>query len=115
MEELIPDMDYAGKKVLVVHQQVIADAIRKELRKKGAAEIQTASWFMMQKELREERDVFLRDEDDYTELIKNNDFDFIFADAAMERMTPQAEGRFINVRHFAVSGRQTETRYLYGR
>ena len=115
VEELIPDMDYAGKKVLVVHQQVIADSIRKELRKKGAAEIQTASWFMMQKELREEHDVFLRDEDDYTELIKNNDFDLIFADAAMERMTPQAAGRFINVRHFAVSGRLTETGYFYGR
>ena len=106
VEDLIPDMDYSGKKILVVHQQVIADSIRRELKKRGAEEVQNASWFMMKKELKEQQDVFLRDEDDYTDLVKNNDFDLIFADAAMKPMTPK--GRFINVRHFAVSGRLAE-------
>ena len=106
VEDLIPDMDYSGKKILVVHQQVIADSIRRELKKRGAEEVHNASWFMMKKELKEQQDVFLRDEDDYTDLVKNNDFDLIFADAAMKPMTPK--GRFINVRHFAVSGRLAE-------
>ena len=60
--ELIPEMDYTGKKILVVHQQVIADSIRRELKARGAEIVQVADWFMMKKELREEGDVFLRDE-----------------------------------------------------
>ena len=63
---------------------------------------------MMKKELKEEQDIFLRDEEDYIDLVKNNDFDLIVADAAMQPMTSDPEGRFINLRHFAVSGRLTE-------
>ena len=63
---------------------------------------------MMKKELKEEQDIFLRDEEDYIDLVKNNDFDLIVADAAMQPMTLDSEGRFINLRHFAVSGRLTE-------
>lgn len=108
VEELFPDMDYTGKKILVVHQQVMADSIRKEFRKKGADSVVNASWFMMKKELKEEQDVFLRDEDDYINLVKNNHFDLIVADAAMQPMTSEPEDRFMNVRHFAVSGRLME-------
>ena len=105
VDELIPDMDYTGKRVLVVHQQVIADSIRRELLQKGAETVQKASWFMMKKELLMDGDVPLRDEDDYIELVQNGDFDIIFADGCMERMTPEFEGIFVNTRHFAVSGK----------
>ena len=58
-----------------------------------------------QKELREEGDVFLRDEDDYIEVVENGDFDIIFADGCMERMIPEFKGIFVDTRHFAVSGK----------
>lgn len=103
--ELIPGMDYTGKKILVVHQQVIADSIRRELKARGAEIVQVADWFMMKKELREEGDVFLRDEDDYIEVVENGDFDIIFADECMKRMVPEFGGIFVNTRHFAVSGK----------
>ena len=103
--ELIPKMDYSGKKILVVHQQVIADSIRRELKARGAEIVQVADWFMMKKELLEEGDAFLRDEDDYIELVRDGDFDIIFADECMKRMTPEFEGIFVNTRHFAVSGK----------
>lgn len=103
--ELIPEMDYTGKKILVVHQQVIADSIRRELKARGAEIVQVADWFMMKKELREEDDVFLRDEDDYIEVVENGDFDIIFADECMKRMVPEFGGIFVNTRHFAVSGK----------
>ena len=103
--ELIPEMDYTGKKILVVHQQVIADSIRRELKARGAEIVQVADWFMMKKELREEGDVFLRDEDDYIEVVENGDFDIIFADECMKRMVPEFGGIFVNTRHFAVSGK----------
>ena len=106
--ELIPEMDYTGKKILVVHQQVIADSIRRELKARGAEIVQVADWFMMKKELREEGDVFLRDEDDYIEVVENGDFDIIFADECMKRMVPEFGGIFVNTRHFAVSGKLIE-------
>ena len=108
VEDLIPEMDYTGKRILVVHQQVIADSIRKELLKRSAGTVQTACWFMMKKELQTDGDVILRDEDDYIELVQNGEFDIIFADRCMERMTPGFEGTFVNTRHFAVSGKLIE-------
>ena len=105
VEDLLPDMDYTGKRILVVHQQVIADSIRKVLLERGAEIVQTASWFMMKKELQADEDVILRDEDAYIELVQNGEFDIIFADECMDRMTPKFDGTFVNTRHFAVSGK----------
>ena len=106
VDELVPDMDYTGKKILVVHQQVIADSIRAELRKRGeGAKVTVASWFSMEKDLLEEGDVSLRDEDDYIELVENGDFDVVFADPCMKRMVPGFAGEFVDAVHFAVSGK----------
>ena len=84
------------------------NVVRKELLKRGAGTVQTACWFMMKKELQTDRDVILRDEDAYIELVQNGEFDIIFADECMERMTPGFEGIFVNTRHFAVSGKLIE-------
>ena len=108
VEDLLPEMDYTGKRILVVHQQVIADSIRKVLLERGAEIVQTASWFMMKKELQADEDVILRDEDAYIELVQNGEFDIIFADECMDRMTPKFDGTFVNTRHFAVSGKLIE-------
>lgn len=104
-EELLPDIDYTNKKVLVVQQQVIADSIRRELKKRGAESVQVAGWFMMKKELLEDGDISLRDEEDYIELVREGEFDIIFADGCMERMVSEFKGLFVNTRHFAVSGK----------
>ena len=107
--ELVPNLDYRGKKILVVHQQVMAEAIRQEiLKRENSAEVQTATWFMRKKELACPQDVSLREEDDYIDLVKNGGFDIIFADACMEKMVPDFQGIFVNTRHFAVSGRLCE-------
>lgn len=69
--ELVPNLDYQGKKILVVHQQVMAEAIRQEiLKRENSAEVQTATWFMRKKELACPQDVSLREEDDYIDLVK---------------------------------------------
>ena len=103
VEELLPEIDYTNKKILVVHQQVIADSVRRELQNRGAGSVRTAGWFMMKKELQKEKDTALRDEEDYIELVRNGDFDIIFADECMKQMTPDFDGMFVNMRHFAVS------------
>ena len=106
VDELVADLDYTGKKVLVVSQQVIGNAVREDIRKKAPdAQVTVASWFMMKPELRQEGDLHLRDEDDYIELVENGEFDVIYADHCMERMTPKFSGTFVDAVHFAVSGR----------
>ena len=110
VDELIPDVDYTGKEVLIVHQQVIANSIRKELLKKGAKRVQIASWFMMKPELRKDTDLHLRDEDDYINLVEKEAYDVIYADPCMKRMTPKFDGNFIDTIHFAVSGHLAEAR-----
>ena len=104
--ELVPDMDYSGKKALIVQQQVIANSIRDVIRQRGGkTEITVASWFSMEKELLEEGDVALRDEEDYISLVENGGYDVIFADPCMKRMTPGFQGEFVDAVHFAVSGK----------
>ena len=106
VDELMPELDHVGKKVLVVHQQVIANSIRDVVREHDEdAEVTVASWFSMEKDLLEEGDVSLRDEDDYIELVENGSFDVIFADPCMKRLVRGFAGEFEDAVHFAVSGK----------
>lgn len=106
VEELVPDMEYAGKKILIVQQQVMAGSIRAELRKRGGdGKITVASWFSMEKDLLEEGDVSLKDEEDYMELVEKGRYDVIFADPCMRRMTKDFSGVLVDAVHFAVSGK----------
>lgn len=111
--ELVPEMDYRGKKILIVQQQVIANAVRKEIEKRtGEKEaITTATWFMRKEEILTDLnvdavdDVSLKEEDDFISLVEKEGYDVIFADPCMERMIPGFEGVFIPLTHFAVSGK----------
>ena len=106
VEELVPDMEYAGKKILIVPQQVMAGSISEELQKRGAdGEITVASWFSMEKDLLEEGDVPLKDEEDYMDLVEKGRYDVIFADPCMKRMAKTFSGVFVDAVHFAVSGK----------
>lgn len=106
VEELVPDMEYAGKKILIVQQQVMAGSIRAELRKRGGdGKITVASWFSMEKDLLEEGDVPLKDEEDYMDLVEKGRYDVIFADPCMKRMTKDFSGVFVDAVHFAVFGK----------
>lgn len=104
---MIPEdgYDYTGKRVLVVHQQVLANALRDEIRARGGAEVTVGSWFAMEPELREEGDIALKEEDDFIGLVGNDSWDVIFADGCMARMASGFTGKFVNITHFAVSGK----------
>lgn len=112
VDELIPELDYAGKKILIVHQQVIANAIRQEIRTRSNeqnTEVTVAIWFMMKSELSEEEDLLLKEEMDYCKLVQNGNYDIVFADENMRGLVPGFKGTFVNVRHFAVSGKLQES------
>ena len=112
VDELIPELDYVGKKILIIHQQVIANAIRQEIRTRSNeqnTEVTVASWFMMKSELSEEEDLSLKEEMDYCKLVQNGNYDIVFADENMRGLVPGFKGTFVNVRHFAVSGKLQES------
>ena len=112
VDELIPELDYAGKKILIIHQQVIANAIRQEIRTRSDeqnTEVTVASWFMMKSELSEEEDLSLKEEMDYCKLVQNGNYDIVFADENMRGLVPGFKGTFVNIRHFAVSGKLQES------
>lgn len=112
VDELIPELDYVGKKILIIHQQVIANAIRQEIRTRSNeqnTEVTVASWFMMKSELSEEEDLSLKEEKDYCKLVQNGNYDIVFADENMRGLVPGFKGTFVNVRHFAVSGKLQES------
>ena len=112
VDELIPELGYAGKKILIIHQQVIANAIRQEIRTRSDeqnTEVTVASWFMMKSELSEEGDLSLKEEMDYCKLVQNGNYDIVFADENMRGLVPGFKGTFVNVRHFAVSGKLQES------
>lgn len=113
VSELVPEVNYQGKKILIVQQQVIANAVRKEIEKRtGEKEtITTATWFMRKEEILTDLNVYavddisLKEEDDFISLVEKEGYDVIFADPCMERMIPGFEGVFIPLTHFAVSGK----------
>lgn len=112
VDELIPELGYESKKILIIHQQVIANAIRQEIRTRSDEqnkEVTVASWFMMKSELSEEGDLSLKEEMDYCKLVQNGNYDIVFADENMRGLVPGFKGTFVNVRHFAVSGKLQES------
>ena len=112
VDELIPELGYERKKILIIHQQVIANAIRQEIRTRSNeqnTEVTVASWFMMKSELSEEGDLSLKEEMDYCKFVQNGNYDIVFADENMRGLVPGFKGTFVNVRHFAVSGKLQES------
>ena len=112
VDELIPELGYESKKILIIHQQVIANAIRQEIRTRSDEqnkEVTVASWFMMKSELSEEGDLSLKEEKDYCKLVQNGNYDVVFADENMRGLVPGFKGTFVNIRHFAVSGKLQES------
>ena len=113
VSELVPEVNYQGKKILIVQQQVITNAVRKEIEKRtGEKEaITTATWFMRKEEILTDLnvdavdDISLKEEDDFISLVEKEGYDVIFADPCMERMISGFEGVFIPLTHFAVSGK----------
>ena len=101
--------EISGKRILVIHQQIRANALREMLRNEtsssGApAEITAASWFMMDDEISEEGDVRIREESDFFSLINDGCWDIVIADPSFRKAAGDFGGKFIDLPHFAVSG-----------
>ncbi len=102
------DLDWealSNKKVLILHQQVLANSIRQAICAHSDAQCTVASWFMLKKELKEDCDVHLKEEDDFIEYIRDHSFDLILGDEILHNAISDYSGTYINLPHFAVSGK----------
>lgn len=89
------------KKILIVHQQVVAESyagLHPE------ASVTTATWFMTDEEIGSHT-IKLKEEDDFIKLVAKEDYDMIIADPVMKTMVPDYHNLWIPLPHFAVSGK----------
>lgn len=93
-----------GKKVLIVHQQILANTLRKEICDTVECEVTVASWFLMDKELEKEGDISLKEEDQWINLVREQKYDVIIGDEIFHKAIRDYSGEYISLPHFAVSG-----------
>ena len=104
-ERLLPVLDYSGKRILVIDQQVRANTMRELLVKRGAAEVHCATWFLMDTTRTQPGDCRLKEEDDFEALVYDGDYDLLIGDPALWRIIPNYLGDTIDIPQFPVSGR----------
>lgn len=93
-----------GKKVLIIHQQIAANEIRREIRRGCDAEVTAATWFMQAEPLREPQDLHLTTEDQFVREVEAGGYDVIIGDVMLKRALKGYRGDYIPLPHFAVSG-----------
>ena len=94
---------FSGKKVLIVHQQVIADSLRNLLYAKGVT-TDTAGFFLMNRDLIREYDWALREEIDLRGIVLEKGYDLVIADRSFAPLLNGLDVTLIHLPHFAVSG-----------
>ena len=103
--------DYGAKKILVIHQQIFANEIRRIAEAAfGVKKVDVASWFMLDDEIRKHGDAELREEDDLLALVNERGYDTVIGDPLFRRALPGWSGKYLALPHFAVSGSLHEAR-----
>lgn len=92
-------------RVLIIHQQVLAGALRRALRQGGHhGPITCATFFEQPAGTSEPGDAVFREEDDFQAFVADGRFTAIVGDPSLRRALPSFGGRFLALPHFAVSG-----------
>ncbi len=97
-----------GKKILIVHQQALANRARQEILGilgRQVASVTVASWFMMDQKETADGDLSFKEEGAWMDQIRKGGYDVIFADPLFKRAVPDFGGQWIDLPHFAVSGK----------
>ena len=104
-ERLLPELDYSGKRILVIDQQVRANTMRDLLLIRGAAKVHCATWFRMDTTRTQLGDCRLKEEDDFEALVYGGVYDLLIGDPTLWRIIPNYSGETIDIPQFPVSGR----------
>jgi nitrogenase molybdenum-iron protein alpha/beta subunit len=96
---------FTGKRILIIHQQVFANELRQRILEKTHADVTVATWFMLKDELKKEQDIKFTDEKQFIDAVESVDYDIIIGDIMLKHALNSYKGEFIDLPHFAVSGR----------
>lgn len=98
----------SGEKILIVHQQAAANAVRDVIRagreNRDSDQIVCGTWFLQLPELAETQDVHFEREEEFIAYVEREVFDVIIADKMFRRALKHFSGEYIEMPHFAVSG-----------
>lgn len=100
---------YKGKRVLIVHQEILAAELCRLITERGAKEAYAATWFKSEGKAKA-----MSGEAGLEKIMAETDPDIIIADAVTIpyiKSFLDRELTFIDLPHFAVSGRQTDITY----
>ena len=94
-----------AKNILILHQQITANAIRALLQPRYPdALITCATWFRQIGAITKPQDLRLREESDLPAVVKKNNYDLILGDSLYKRALPSYHGMWIPIHHPAISG-----------
>ncbi len=96
--------EWKGKKILIVHQQILANTLREIICRTTDSKVTVASWFLMDQELEQEGDISLKEEEQWILLVKEGNYDVIIGDPLFQKAIRNYGGEYISLPHFAVSG-----------
>lgn len=96
----------APTRILIVHQQILANSLRRLLQKKlPQAEIHAGTFFLQEDGLCQDGDVAFRGERDFCTELHQHPLTIVLGDPLLRRALPKNfAGTFIDLPHFAVSG-----------
>lgn len=97
--------------VLIVHQQILANGLRRAIRQRfpalPAGAVTVGSFFLLDRELQQEGDLHFRDEQDFHAYLQAHPDAIVIGDALLARAMPEPfGGTLIDLPHFALSGRR---------
>lgn len=94
--------------VMIIGEQIYANALRTLIRKEHPRKkTVVAGFFHMYPELMKKGDVKLKEEDDLADVVRKTDPSLIVADPVLKELLPFYRGRWIERRHFALSGKKS--------
>lgn len=96
--------EWKRKKILIVHQQILANTLREIICRTTDSKVTVASWFLMDQELEQEGDISLKEEEQWILLVKEGNYDVIIGDPLFQKAIRNYAGEYISLPHFAVSG-----------
>ncbi len=115
----------SGKRVLIVHQQVVANEMRRvilgvqnesrtagmeertagdNVEKQAGQQVICGTWFLQIPELTAAQDVVFSEEEEFVSYVENGHFDAVIGDPRFRRALRGYTGEYLDCPHFAVSG-----------
>jgi len=93
-----------ARKILIVDEQVAANYMRNELRK-ICKDVTVASWFSLDKTIKEDGDIHLTEEDQLEELVNSLQYNLVIGDPVLRKIVKNNDIFFLDKKQFAVSGK----------